>query len=606
MGHIKYRTTTRAEATPAEWLSVGAQVGQLANEWAGRGDLVAYVGPGAGGRAPACYTPATAEVEVNVDIAFGGGASPEDIGDLRIRENQFMWPKATGAIFHEALHARFSNWDMEAAFNALTPAEFRALVLLEEGRIEGHGVTVMPENAGFLRSCALEIVLADLAEEPLTGSDSRTAATLAALTMARVDAGVLEYSDIERLAESITDIIGADRVERLRGCWSLAQEHDRHFDITGLYDVAREWVRIVEEAAEENGEPGEGEAGEDVGMGTASESGSGASSEFMEGLMEALNEAAENATIGSFEQLNDQQTSEEWAQEVQDRSSAAKQEKEHKDTAQDVFGKGTGPMPDMATRSRLMEKRQPTGVERSAAVKIAQMLEKAKYRERDEIEIHSVLPPGRLRTRAMVQGAALKSKGVMTQTEPWRRTVRKHTDDPTLTIGIMVDISGSMSTAMNPMATTAWVMSEAVRRVQGRAAMVYYGQDVFPTLKPGQHLTEVNVYTAPDGTEKFNRAFKALDGALGLLNGAGARLLVVVSDGCYTGEESTAARKWINACQRAGVGVLWLPFDDTDHGREAKRITSGTSAIVLTGTMDPASVATEIGAAAARALTAVS
>lgn len=606
MGHIKYRAKTRAEATPTEWLSVGAQVGQLANDWAGRGDLVGYVGPGAGGQAPACYTPATAEVEVNVDIAFGRGATPEDIGDLRIRENQFMWPKATGAIFHEALHARYSQWDMEAAFNALTPAEFRALVLLEEGRIEGHGVITMPENAGFLRSCALEIVLADLAEEPLTGSDSRVAATLAALTMARVDAGVLEDSDISMLADSIAEKLGEERVQQLRECWLAAQAYDRHYDISGLYDVAREWVRIVEAAAEENGEPGDGDAGEDVGMGTASESGSGSASEFMEAILDALNEAAENATIASFEQLNEQQTSEEWKQEAQDRASDAKQEKEHKDVANEVFGKGTGPMPEMATRSRLMEKRQPTGAERSAAVKVANMLEKAKYRERDEVEIHSIVPPGRLRTRAMVQGAALKSKGVMTQTEPWRRTVRKHVEDPTLTIGVMVDISGSMGEAMNPMATTAWVMSEAVRRVQGRAAMVYYGQDVFPTLKPGQHLPEVNVYTAPDGTEKFNKAFKALDGALNLLHGNGARLLVVASDACYTGDESRAARKWIDACQRAGVGVLWLPFDDRDNGRTAKNLTRGSSAIVLTGTMDPASVATEIGTAAARALTTVS
>jgi hypothetical protein len=603
MGHIKYRSTTRAEATPVEWLSVGAQIGQLANIWAARGDLIAYVGPGAGGAAPACYTPATAEVEINVDVAFGRGATPADIGDLRDRDNQYMWPKAAGAIFHEALHARFSTWNMESAFNDLEPAEFRALVLLEEGRIEANGTRLFPENAGFLRSCALEIVLADIAEQPIEDSDSRVAAQLAALTMARVDAGVLDESDVAMLADVIVAKLGVERVRALRDLWLAAQEYSRHNDITGLYDVAREWVRIVEEAAKENGEP---EASEESGMATPGGEGSGASAEFTKSVMEALSEAAENATIGSFEQLSEQQTSEEWESIAKDRSSAAKQESEHKSVADDVFGQGTGPMPDTDTRSRLSERRQPTGPERAAAVKIANMLEKAKYRDRDETEIHSIVPPGRLRTRAMVQGAALKSKGVMAQVEPWRRTVRKHVDDPTLTIGVMVDISGSMGDAMQPMATTAWVMSEAVRRVQGRSAMVYYGQDVFPTLKPGQHLTEVNVYTAPDGTEKFNKAFKALDGSLNLLNGTGARLLVIVSDGCYVDKESQAARKWLAACQAAGVGVLWMPFDGRDRGRTAIRLTAGTSAVVLTDTMDPAAAATEIGTAAARALTAVS
>lgn len=180
--------------------------------------------------------------------------------------------------------------------------------------------------------------------------------------------------------------------------------------------------------------------------------------------------------------------------------------------------------------------------------------------------------------------------------------MRKHVDDPTLSIGVMVDISGSMSEAMEPMAVTAWVMSEAVRRVQGRAAMVYYGEAVFPTLKPGQHLSEVTIYTAPDGTEKFDSAFKALNGGLNLLNGAGARLLVVVSDGCYTGQETQAAKRWVSECSKSGVGVLWLSID---NGLHARSIVNGTSAVLLPNTSQPTAVATEIGAAAARALTSV-
>ena len=593
MGHIKYRSQTRAEATDPKWYGVGSQIGQLANIMSNRSDLIAYVGPGAGGIAPACYTPATAEIEINVDVAFGKGATPEDIGDLRERETQFMWPKAMGAIFHEALHARFSNWNIEQAANDLEQNEFFALLLLEEGRIESQGVRLMPENAGFLRACALELVLADIAEEPVHETDTRMAARLAALSLARVDAGSIDESDCIELHDSISAKLGAERLAALRQLWLAAQSYERHFDATGMYDLAREWVRIVEEAAEENGEPAEAENGSG-GMSTAG-------SEFLSDIMEALKEAAGAATIGSFEQLSEQQEVEQWREEANDRAKESRQEVEHRDIANDVFGKGTGPMPTTKTRSSLTSQRQATGAERSAAVKVAQMLEKAKYRERDEIEIHSTTPPGRLRTRALVQGAALKQKGVMAQAEPWRRTVRKHTDDPTLTIGVMVDISGSMSDAMQPMATTAWVMSEAVRRVQGKAAMVYYGSDVFPTLKPGQHLKQVDVYSAPDGTEKFNMAFKALNGGLGLLHGSGARLLVVVSDGCYTSEEKRATRQWLEECKRNGVGVLWLTFD---RGDDARTLIAGTGAVLLTGITKPEDVAVEIGAAAAKALAA--
>lgn len=599
MGHIKYRSETRAEATDPKWYGVGSQIGQLVNILSDRSDLVAYVGPGAGGVAPACYTPATAEVEINVDAAFGKNVEPADIGDIRERTTQFEWPKATGAIFHEALHARLSQWDIPKAAKELEHDEFMALILLEEGRIESIGVSLMPENAGFLRAAALEIVLADLSEDTLAASDTEMAARLAALTLARVDAGSLDESDCALLGETIVAKLGEKRVAELRSLWLAAQAHAKHHDASDMYPLAREWARIVKEAAEENGDAGQGE-NEPGGLSTA---GGSAASDFVKEVMEALEEAAGNAAVGAFEQLSEQQEIEEWQKEAKDRASTAKQEKEHQDTAAEVFGKGTGPMPESSTRSTKVLSRDATPAERAAAVKVAQMLEKAKYRERDETEIKSIVPPGRLRTRAMVQGAALKSKGVMTQVEPWRRTVRKHTDDPTLSIGVMVDISGSMGDAMEPMATTAWVMSEAVRRVQGRAAMVYYGQDVFPTLKPGQHLKQVEVYTAPDGTEKFNKAFKALDGGMNLLHGHGVRLLVVVSDGCYTGAEQLAAKRWVSECSRTGVGVLWLTFDD---GEYVHAITRGTNAVVMTRVHSPELVAMEIGASAARALSVAS
>lgn len=586
MAHIKYGTS-RAQATPPEWLRTGAQIGTLVNLWAGRNDIICYVGPGAGNGAPACFNPDLAEVEVDVEVAFGKTVTPESIGDLQDRARQFDYPRATGAIFHEALHAKYSRWSLPKAAEVLSKNELNAIQLLEETRIEATGVIEVPQNRAFLRSCALDIVLADARENLKDLSNTPAAANLAALTLARLDADVLERDDVLELAELLEEFLGKELLTGLRSIWNRFQMHDNHWDATPLYELAREWAKLVEDAAEERGEsPAE----------------EGQLSEFIKQMIEALEDSAEMAGINASDDLNDQQTSEEWEQIVNEKSSASKEAKDHKKEAMDVFSRGTGPQPDSKTSSTLREKRMPTGPERAAAVKVAAMLDKARYRERDAVDIKSVTPPGRLRTGALVQGAALKAKGVMAQTEPWRRTVRKHTDDPTLTVGVMVDISGSMASAMQPMAVTAWVMSEAVRRAQGKAAMVYYGQDVFPTLKPGQHLTEVNVYSAPDGTEKFDKAFKALDGSLNLLHGRGARLLVVVSDGCYTDEEVVKAEHWMKRCHENGVAVLWMTFDERSY---ASRITRGTDAVILSGDLDPAKAAVEIGKAAAGALTKV-
>lgn len=613
MSHIKYRSKTRAEATDTEWLSIGMQVGELTNLWANRYDIVAYVGPGAGGGvAPACFTPATAEVEVDVNIAFNG-VKPAMIGDIRIRATQYEWPKAVGAIFHEALHAKYSLWDIEAASKDLNAEEFRALTFLEESRIEALGVQTIPGNSGFLRACALELVIGDLKTEPIETSGVRVAAAIAALTMARVDAGSLEYEDVEAIAPIIEAKLGLDVLAKLQAIWLEAQEYTLHTNASmGLYDLAKRWVAVVKEAAEENGEPevdpnaepggGSGSgAGADGDEAEADDAGAGA---MVDEFMEALSEARDTAAIGAEQDLEDQRTTEEWDEEVKSRSSSAKTRKEHEKVATEVYGKGTGPMADGKTSSQLVSTRPPTGAERSAAVTVARALERAKYRERDAVEIKSILPPGRLRTRAIVQGAALKSKGVMTQAEPWRRTVRKHTEDPTLNVGVMVDISGSMSWAMEPMGATAWIMSEAVRRVQGRASMVYYGEGVFATLKPGQHLNDVTIYSAPDGTEKFDKAFKTLDGGMNLLYGNGARMLAVISDGCYTYDETKKAKEWVRECQRNGVAVLWLTMGISN---DARHIVAGTNAQLaeLTDFSDTQVIAKSIGDAAARVLTSI-
>ena len=594
MAHLSH-STTRAENTPPEWLGVGMAIGELANTWSERHDLVGYVGTNAGHGAPACYNPELAEIEVDTSIAFGAGVTPEMVGDIRERSQQYEFPKATGAIMHEAFHAKFSEWSIPDAKKALKPDEFQAIMWLEESRIECQGLMMMPKAKPFLRACAIDIVIGEAKEHFAENSNTMSASFFVATVHARIDAGILEYEDVAELVDLVNDYIGLERVRKLRAIAREFQAHKMHAVADPyLYDLARKWAEIVREVAEEKGDAQpEGAEGE----------GEGASAEFIGEMMEALEEAKDATSVAVMGDLGDQEMQEEWEEEVKRKGESSKEQKANREVGQKVFSKGTTETGG-GTSSYLVERRKPEQPERVAAVTVAQMLEKAKYRERSETEVKSVTPPGRLRTRALVQGKALKERGVMTQVEPWRKTVRKHTDDPTLTVGVMVDISGSMGGAMKPMATTAWVMSEAVKRVQGRTAMVYYGSDVFATLKPGQHLSEVSVWAATDGTEKFDKAFRALDGGLNLLHGTGARLLVVVSDGCYTDTEAQNARKWVTRCAESGVGVLWLPFDNGFYAKRYGSLAKGSFQMV-DGLLDPAEAAKEIGRAAAKALEAV-
>lgn len=612
MAHYS-RIAQRKSATPMEWLKTCSQIGQVANQWADRTDLVVYAGADAvNGEALAAFYHATAEIEINLPIAFGGATTPEMVGDLRQRDQQFEFPQATGVIYHEALHAKHSGWD-NSQLETLTQDRqvLDAFWLLEESRIEHLGVLGKPENRLFLRSSALKLAIGDLSETDLEGM-TKTFATahLAGLSLARVDAGVLESGDVLIVEAKVLEVLSADLVAKLRELWIEFQgllvykagDHARGVEI------ATKWVELLKERAEEQGEDaGEEQGGEQGGSGSGTDSGSGTGSaigDFIEELLEALSEDAIETTLSSGADLSDQQTKEEWDKENKERQNKAKASRQNKAVADEVFGNsvGTTSMPNSKSRSRLVEVRKPTSDERVASVKIGQALEKAKYRERDLTIVQSEIPAGRLRTRALVQQKALEAKGIRQPVNAWERKVRKHTDEPTLTIGVMVDISGSMSSAMNPMATTAWVLSEAGKRVQAKTAMVYFGQDVFATLKVGQKLDEVRVYNAPDGTEVFGKGYSAIDGALNLNYGTGARMLVIVSDGCFTGVETENAKNAIAECEKNGVAVLWIsPQKLNKNTYSAFGITAGTKAVLLDG-LEPSQIATLIGKSATEAL----
>jgi len=592
MGHTS-RLATRKSATPSQWLKVCSQIGEQANTWADRNDLAVYGGEDAGmGQALACFIHDTAEIEISLPIAFGKATTPEMVGDLRLRRNQYEFPEAVGVILHEAFHARYSIWNYDH-LESLDPKIGDAFMLLEESRIESKAVYHYPENALFLRASSMGLSFANADESLSTMTATAQFANLAGLTLARVSAGVLDDFDVAPIRESLEIGLTKPVLDKLEEIWTEFQSLGNHQIIRGV-ELATKWVEIIKEQAKANGEPDEPEQGE---------GGSGmpqALKDLLGELMDAMAEAMEETSQATSQALDEQQADEQLKEEIAERKSESTRRAEREKQAEKTFSSNSSGAGESGSSSRLIETRKPEGVERAGAVLLAQMLDKAKYVERSITEINSVIPQGRLRPRALVQKKALESKGVRSDLPTWRATKRKHTDDPTLKIGVMVDISGSMGSAMKPMASIAWILSEAGRRVQAKTAMVYFGSGVFSTLKVGQHLEEVKIYSAPDGTEKFGEAYKAIDGTLGLTYSDGVRLLVIVSDGHFTGSESENTTKAVAECERNGVAVLWItPAECMSGGAEHLLKGTNAEAIVLT---DTGSIARAIGKSATKAL----
>jgi hypothetical protein len=573
--------------TPKEWLKLGAQMGDLCNEWSRRGDIVATVGPKAGMGSPACFKPLIAEMEINTELAFGEATNPEYVDDFNLRQTQFDYPVAAGAILHEAMHARHTHWSLLEVAKHKNRAEAKLVELFEESRIEARGVQHFKKNRSFLRACALKLVIGDLKPSEVLAGGVMGLSQLMLLTMARVDAGVLEKDDVELVKEKSEEFFGKPLVKKLRKLWIKAQAHNKDYEWEPLRKIAEEWIKLLEDA----GHDPEAEASEGLKI-------------ILVGIMGEMGEMAEEVESDARTEGTVQIVMELGEEAAAAAEEEAKESEEHEKMKAMVFDKTTGYSGSSRSGSRLAEERPPKPEERAAAITVARELEKARYRDRVEVSRSTVLPPGRLRGRAAVQGAAARAQGRPSTVEPWQSTRRYHTEDPNLTMAWMTDISGSMSAAMKPMGITDYVLSEAGRRVDAKMASVYYGQGVFPGLRPGEHRENVRIYTAPDSTERFDDAFKALNGAVNLLGGSGARLLVIVSDFCYTPDQIEAAKKWLARCKSQGVAVINLPYGNSGYSHAMAKH-KDNDLRVLDAATDPASAALMIGHEAAKALTAI-
>ena len=221
----------------AAWLAFSAKMTAQVAPVAGRADLTVTVAPGAGRGAPACFLPASAEIEVNaghlpVDPATADPASPAD------RER---YPALWGATVHECAHAAHSRWRAPKGTSAAWSA---AATALEESRIEARQVARRPADRAWLRACTSQIVIGDFAAAAAPPASAAEAGSAAALILAREDAGVLETAEAEPVAQAVATVIGEEKLGQLRQVWREAHA-TADDDARGMVRLGRRWCRIL-------------------------------------------------------------------------------------------------------------------------------------------------------------------------------------------------------------------------------------------------------------------------------------------------------------------------------------------------------------------------
>ncbi|ANN21130.1 hypothetical protein SD37_39790 [Amycolatopsis orientalis] len=530
-------TPTAVFPTAPEWLALSAAFGDEVPAIADRDDLVVTVAPGAGHGAPACFFPGSATIEVD-GSHLDTGVDPATVEPHRVGDRK-RYRTIWGLLTHESAHAKHSVWKVPSG---APPGAAAAAMLLEESRIEAAQVRRRPRDRYWLRASATNLILADTdAKDPATAltMSAHSAATAAALLLARVDGGILNARETAAVARMVRGILGTDTLAALREIWREARRTADN-DAETMIDLGRRWCEAIgtdpdTPDAADPGEPGDGEV---------------TPSPLADAVLRVVGAIA--AEVDSEPAPTDPVTErlEAAAAEVAAREAAAWD-------ARTVFTSGGS----RSGGTRTAGTRPPTAAERTAARHLARALDTAGVRDRTTIKATSATPPGRLRMRGAMAADAQRAAGVIPTAEPFTRTTRRTVPTPPLRLGIACDVSSSMGKFARPVASAAWILGHAAHhtRVPATTASVIFGATVRPITHPGTAPRDVTEFAALDGVEALDSAISALDGALSLSRADAARLLVIVTDTDIVDDEYRSnAQTRLERLRANGCAVLWL------------------------------------------------
>ncbi|WP_371409323.1 VWA domain-containing protein [Micromonospora zamorensis] len=535
--HLRPSGASPGSTTPATspWRRWSAAWTRQAATLTGRLDASVTVTPTAGGP-PGFSYPATAQIQVDADLI----ADPA-IADPRRPGHRSKVPVAYGVLLHECAHVIHSQWDPPPT---VAPVVREAALLLEESRIERRYRDTRPRDRRWLRRAITSII--DPADTP---TDTLWSAAYAAgLLLARVDARILYPADVREARRAITTVLSRKLIRGLRAIWREAHTIG-DTDTTRMIELGERWCRLL---------------GIDPTINPGLPADDAATSAIAAAISGALDTILHNPA-DTPEPASD--------------SSRPHPPGIHVDTDTPIT----------------WTERDARDAERHAANRLTALLRRARHREPARTREPSSAPPGRLRTGAAVTLAAQRAAGAIPTAQPWQRTVRRPVPDPELTVGILIDASGSMEDFAEPMSSAAWIVAHAATRAGATTATLAYGDRITVLIPPGRRPTTVRDMQADAGTERFVEACAEADRLLHLSAPGTGRLLVVVSDGHYVNPDESQAT--ITRLHHTGCAILWLAPDNKGW---PPRVYDNTTTITVD---DPTTCINLIGQAAIEALT---
>jgi hypothetical protein len=550
------------QAHRAEWLRVSAELTARFPALSGRDDVIVTCEPRTVSGAKAAFFPelALTEIDQAVFAPFGPDKlRPADDGD------EDRYPAAWGALVHEAGHATHSRWTPPE--EVLGTAANSAAEILEESRTERAHLRYRPEDRTYLRACVTSLVTDDLSGSDIDGTWA--AAHAAGLILARRDVGILLDDEVEPLEAKVAAILGGDVLGELSRIWNAAFGCADD-DAQTMLALGKAWCDALGQDPEQP-EPSKVQQRDAEPDATTGE------------IWATVAEVGE--LIAATEA---RQEVEHAAADRRDRQKAkAAAAREAAELAKKVFAPDAAAIVpegffEYLASNPITGTREPKPAERKAAGKLARALRQAAYRERLEVATTSAAPPGRLIMRQALARDAQRAAGAIPTAEPWAHTRRRTSPTPPLRVGIAVDVSGSMSPAVGPVASATWILAKAAAATDpdSRTATVAYDSGLTAINRPGRTPRQVVNFAADGGQHALAQAIDVLDVGLELTRPGAGRVLVAATDGLYSTPELLAAAERIAYLTSTGCAVLQVHIGDSEYherlpGAQFLRVTRG-------------------------------
>jgi len=525
------------ESLEPGWRALSAHYTEDARTRAAEPGISVIAGPGRALDAPGVWIPSV------LRIGLDGAMLPVEPQDLDLVFGEHFRALATlhGVYIHEVGHALHTS---RAPREGIPEDVHDAWALLEEVRMEARVCDDDPDNARWLRTSARRLILDELEAEGIGDPCG-----VSVLLDGRVIAGSLMSTDIPDAVRTALDAgIGDHRRAELA---DIVFEATRVGDADCLgppmLDLAE---RLAALRAEDVGRP-------TILVLTAAE--------LEQALADAERDSASDLEgLGASKDLDllviavREGLGVPGPRDAEVGAPAA-------DRAQPSGRPGRSAGAASGRRVR-MGVRPPTPEEEKARVLMTGVLRRIFLPERERRRRNRERPGGRLRAREALRADADRAQGRMTNARPWRHRV--HATGPTtkIDVGVLVDMSGSMGGTEPRVAGATWIVANAVEALGGHACVAGFGDTAELLIRPGRVRDDVPLYEANGGTEEVTQASRIVLEELALVHrradwGSDATLLVILSDGQWTGAEATKVSELRDELARRGGHILLIGID---------------------------------------------